>query len=109
MLQTSSIPDDVLDALGNPERRLLVRRLAAGPLSVTELAAGFDISRPAISRHLATLERAGLVTHRGVGTRNVYSLDLRGFEATRRWLDGFWDEAEGRLRLLAENLEAPRE
>lgn len=104
MLQTADMPDDVLDALGNPERRRLVRRLAEGPLSVSELAAGFDISRPAISRHLATLERAGLVTHRGVGTRNLYSLDPRGFAATRRWLEGFWDEAEARLRLLAENL-----
>lgn len=98
------MPDDVLDALGNPERRRLVQRLAEGPLSVTALAEGFAISRPAISRHLATLERAGLVTHRGVGTRNLYSLDPRGFAATRRWLDSFWDEAETRMRLVAENL-----
>ncbi len=104
MLQTIDMPAGVFDALGNPERRQLVRQLAGGPLSVNELAAGFDISRPAISRHLATLERAGLVTHRAVGTRNLYSLDPRGFEATRRWLDSFWDEAEARLRLVAENL-----
>ena len=103
MLPKTQMPDDILEALGNAERRRLVETLREGPRSVTELAAETPISRPAVSRHLSVLERAGLVTHRGEGTRNLYSLDPRGFEATRQWLDSFWDEAEARFRLVAEN------
>ena len=100
---TSPLPDDALDALGNPERRRLVQALSDGPRSVGELAAAFPISRPAVSRHLAQLERAGLVTHRAEGTRNVYFLDKAGLEATAAWLNRFWDDAEARLKLVAEN------
>jgi len=101
--QLSPLPDDALDALGNPERRKLVHALSDGPRSVGELASEFPISRPAVSRHLAQLERAGLVAHRAEGTRNVYFLDKAGLEATAAWLNRFWDEAEARLRLVAEN------
>ena len=97
------LPEAVLEALGNAERRKLVKALADGPKSVGELAANLPISRPAVSRHLAQLERAGLVGHRAEGTRNIYSLDRAGLAATIDWLNGFWDEAEARLRLLAEN------
>jgi DNA-binding transcriptional ArsR family regulator len=93
------------DALGNPLRREIVQRLAREPMSVGTLAAAFTVSRPAISRHLAMLQDAGLVTYRSEGTRNVYALDPRGFEATRAALESFWDEAEARLRLVAENLD----
>ena len=101
--QPPPLPDDALDALGNPERRKLVRALSDGPRNVGELASEFPISRPAVSRHLAQLERAGLVAHRAEGTRNVYFLDKAGLEATAAWLNRFWDEAEVRLRLVAEN------
>lgn len=97
------LPDVALEALGNAERRKLVQALGDGARSVGELAAAFPISRPAISRHLAQLERAGLVAHRSEGTRNVYYLDRAGLEATTSWLNRFWDEAEARLRLVAEN------
>jgi DNA-binding transcriptional ArsR family regulator len=103
----ASLPDAALEALGNPERRKLVRALAEGPRSVGELAAEFPISRPAVSRHLAQLERARLVKHRAEGTRNVYFLDRAGLEATAGWLTRFWDEAEARLRLVAENTAPP--
>lgn len=105
MLRTilTNLPEAALDALGNPERRKLVSALGEGPQSVGELAARFPISRPAVSRHLAQLERAGLVTHSSQGTRNVYELDNAGLTETAAWLTGFWDEAEARLRLLAEN------
>jgi DNA-binding transcriptional ArsR family regulator len=105
---TASLPDLALEALGNAERRKLVLALSRGPRSVGELAAEFPISRPAVSRHLALLESARLVAHRSEGTRNVYFLDKAGLEATADWLGRFWDEAEARLRLVAENT-APRE
>jgi DNA-binding transcriptional ArsR family regulator len=97
------LPDAALEALGNAERRRIVKALATSPQSVGELAAQFDISRPAISRHLATLERAGLVGHQSEGARNIYALDAGGLSEMTSWLNGFWDEAEARLRLVAEN------
>src|SRR3569833_1256474 len=97
------LPDEALEALGNAERRKLVQALADGPRSVGDLAAMFPISRPAVSRHLALLERARLVTHRSEGTRNIYTLDAAGLTETAAWLASFWDEAEARLRLVAEN------
>ena len=105
--ETPALPDLALEALGNAERRRLVLALAAGPRSVGELAAEFPISRPAVSRHHAQLERARLVGHRADGTRNVYYLDKAGLEATAGWLTRFWDEAEARLRLVAENTALP--
>jgi DNA-binding transcriptional ArsR family regulator len=101
--QAAALPDLALEALGNSERRKLILALGTGPRSVGELAAEFPISRPAVSRHLAQLERAKLVSHRAEGTRNVYFLDKAGLEATADWLNRFWDEAEARLRLVAEN------
>ena len=97
------LPDDALDALGNAERRKLLQALAEGPRSVGELAALFPISRPAVSRHLAQLDRAGLVRHRAQGTRNLYMLDTDGLTETAAWLTSFWDEAAARLKLVAEN------
>jgi DNA-binding transcriptional ArsR family regulator len=101
--RTPALPDLALEALGNAERRKLVLALSQGPRSVGDLAAEFPISRPAVSRHLAQLERARLVSHRAEGTRNVYFLDKEGLEATADWLNRFWDEAEARLRMVAEN------
>ncbi len=82
-----------LDALGNPVRRAILRKLARAPLPVNELAAGFPVSRPAISRHLRVLQDAGLVTVRFEGTKSVYSVRARGFASVRAYLDEFWDEA----------------
>jgi DNA-binding transcriptional ArsR family regulator len=97
------LPEIALEALGNAERRRLIRALASSPKSVGELAAEVPISRPAVSRHLRLLETAGLVAHSPQGTRNVYRLDAGGLQAAAEWLTSFWDEAETRLRLIAEN------
>src|ERR1700755_236771 len=96
-IRALDLPDVALEALGNAERRRLGQALPDGPQSAGDLAGAFPISRPAVSRHLAQLERAGLVAHRAEGTRNVYFLDRTGLEATASWLNRFWDEAEARL------------
>lgn len=109
MLQTPANLDPefeaIFDALGSPVRRQILRELGRGPQSVGRLAAAFSVSRPAISRHLAQLEEAGLIRHSEAGTRNVYRLDAEGFERTSQWLGSFWDEASARLQLVAENLD----
>jgi len=103
----SKTADTALDALGNPTRRAIVRILGRGPRSVSAIAAELPVSRPAVSKHLRLLGRAKLVEHEAEGVRNVFRLRPEGFEAARRWLDGFWDEALQRFALVAENLEEP--
>jgi DNA-binding transcriptional ArsR family regulator len=92
----------VLDALGDPTRRLVFKRLRKGNRSVRQLADGMDVSRPAVSQHLKVLQAAGLIVVRSEGTRRLYALDPRGLEALRKWLDGFWDEALLSFKAAAE-------
>ena len=89
------------DALGNPIRRQILLRLRVHPATVGEIAARFPVSRPAISRHLANLQRAGLVTTRLSGPRTLYVVRPEGFAPVRAYLDGFWDTAFARLEELA--------
>jgi DNA-binding transcriptional ArsR family regulator len=81
------------DAMGDPTRRAILARLAAGPLPVGELSAHFPMSRPAISQHLRILKDARLVTHTAVGARRVYAIDREGFDELRRYFDQFWGTA----------------
>jgi DNA-binding transcriptional ArsR family regulator len=98
----------VLDALGDPTRRQIFKRLRGGPRSVGQLAHGMDVSRPAVSQHLRILKDARLVTDRAEGTRRLYAVDTRGVEALRNWVDGFWDEALSAFKDAAEQ-EAAKE
>ena len=66
--------DRVFDALASPARRQMLRHLAPGEMTTTELAARFPISAPAVSRHLSVLENAGLVASRRDGQRVLYAL-----------------------------------
>jgi DNA-binding transcriptional ArsR family regulator len=92
---------DVLDALGNPVRRAILRELRAGPRPVGEIAEGLPISRPAVSRHLRVLEKAGLVQLREDGVRNLYSIRMKGFASVRDFIDEFWDAALARIEEIA--------
>jgi DNA-binding transcriptional ArsR family regulator len=94
--------EQVLDALGDPTRRTVFKRLRGGARSVGEIADGMDVSRPAVSQHLKVLKAARLVTDRPEGTRRLYAVDTRGIEALRSWLDGFWDGALAALKEAAE-------
>jgi DNA-binding transcriptional ArsR family regulator len=97
-----------LEALGDPTRRLVFKRLRGGARSVGEIAEGMDVSRPAVSQHLKILKQALLVTDRAEGTRRLYAVDTRGIETLRKWLEGFWDEALGAYKEAAER-EAAKE
>jgi DNA-binding transcriptional ArsR family regulator len=81
------------DALGDPTRRLVFKRLRTGTRSVREIAEGLNVSRPAVSQHLKVLRNAGLAVVRIDGTRRLYAIDTRGIDAVRGWLDGVWDQA----------------
>jgi DNA-binding transcriptional ArsR family regulator len=90
------------DALGDPTRRRVFVRLRDGPCSVQEIAERMDVSRPAVSQHLKVLKEARLVVDRPEGARRLYSVDPRGIEAVRDWLEEFWDEALSAFKQAAE-------
>ena len=92
-----------LDALGDPTRRAVFRRLRRGNRSVREIADGMDVSRPAVSQHLKVLKSAGLILVRVEGARRLYGIDPNGIEALRNWLDGFWDETLAAFKQAAED------
>lgn len=94
---------DPFEALGDPNRREILRLLGAEELAVGEIAEVMPISRPAVSRHLRLLKDAGLVAERAEGTRRIYQLQADGLEAVQAYLQGVWGEAAKRFRLVAEN------
>jgi DNA-binding transcriptional ArsR family regulator len=94
---------DPFEALGDPNRREILRLLSDGDKAVREIAAAMPISRPAVSRHLRLLKDAGLVDEHAEGTRRIYRLEEQGVHAVQVYLEGVWGEAAGRFRLLAEN------
>ena len=96
------------EALGDANRRQILRILSAGGKPVQEIADAMTISRPAVSRHLRLLKDAGLVTERAQGARRIYYLHERGIEAVHEYLEQVWGEAAARFRLLAENTEERR-
>lgn len=77
-------------ALSDPTRRQIFERVAAGPMSVGDLAKGLPVSRPAVSQHLKVLSDAGLVTATPQGTRRVYALRPERLGELRAWLDDIW-------------------
>ena len=94
---------DPFEALGDPNRREILRLLSSGDKPVQAIAAALPISRPAVSRHLRLLKGAGLVAERAQGTRRIYHLQEEGMRAVQAYLEGVWGAAAVRFRLLAEN------
>jgi DNA-binding transcriptional ArsR family regulator len=78
--------DAAFFALSDPTRRALLARLAKGETTVMELAAPFEMSQPAISRHLKVLEEAGLITRRIEGARRPCRLSDKGMRQIEDWL-----------------------
>jgi len=95
---------DPFEALGDANRRQILRLLSDGDKPVREIADAMTISRPAVSRHLRVLKAAGMVAEQASGTRRIYHLQEQGMHAVQAYLEGIWGEAAVRFRLLAENL-----
>ena len=83
---------EVLTALADPTRRHILEALRKQPRTVTELAAGQPVSRPAVSQHLKVLEEASLVRVEPRGNRRLYSVRRDGLDELRRYLDRFWSD-----------------
>lgn len=89
-------------ALGDATRRDVLRRVAAGPAPVGQIAQGLPVSRPAVSQHLKVLKEARLVREEVAGTRRIYRIDPRGLGALREWLDAHWHAALGDFKAFAD-------
>jgi DNA-binding transcriptional ArsR family regulator len=87
-------------AFSDPTRRSLLERLVQGPLSVCDLAAPFKISQQAISKHVAYLERAGLIEKQREGRQHLCSLRADRFKEAAEWVGDyrqFWEQSFDRL------------
>jgi len=78
---------DGFDALADPIRRDLLRQLSAGPARVVDLTAAYDVTRPAVSRHLRLLTEAGVASAEDHGRERHYRLEPAGLEPVRRFLE----------------------
>jgi DNA-binding transcriptional ArsR family regulator len=94
--------DEVVKAISPRRRREILSLIRDREMGAGQIAERFDISRPAISQHLAVLRDAGLVEQRREGTRRLYRVRPEGMAGLREFLDGFWTDRLERLRLAAE-------
>ena len=94
--------DTALTAIAEPRRRAILGLIATSELSAGEIAGHFEVTRPAISQHIAVLRSAGLVTERRAGTRRFYRARPEGLTGLREWLDTFWRGGLEQLRAQAE-------
>jgi DNA-binding transcriptional ArsR family regulator len=92
--------DATFAALADPTRRAILARLASGEASVTELAAPFAISQPAISKHLKVLERAGLISRGREAQRRPRRLEARPLAEANEWLERYRRYWEGNFQRL---------
>jgi DNA-binding transcriptional ArsR family regulator len=98
-------------ALADPTRRAILARLALGEASVNELAEPFDMSQPAISKHLKMLERAGLVSRGRDAQRRPCRIEAQPLEAAYLWIERYrrmWDMNFERLDTLLDELQATK-
>jgi len=94
-------------ALADPTRRAILARLASGETSVSELAAPFNISMPAISRHLKVLEHAGLITRGREAQWRPCRLEARPLQEIAGWVEHYrrhWEESFDRLEIYLREL-----
>lgn len=105
MVATSQQLDLTFGALSDPTRRAILARLSRGEASVQDLAEPFDMSLPAVSKHLRVLENAGLIERSADGKRRPSRLRAVPMRAAAEWIEGyreFWEQSFDRLDALFE-------
>ena len=98
-------PDRVFRALGDPTRLAILARLRRGEAAAGDIAGGFRVSRPAISRHMRVLRKAHLVIERREGRNRVYALNPEPLRTVDQWLASyrqFWQARLGELKQFVE-------
>jgi DNA-binding transcriptional ArsR family regulator len=102
------VETEVFRALADPTRRAVFERLADGEMSVSALKAGFAVSQPAISQHLAALRGAGLVQERREGRYAYYRVDPKGLAPLVDWVEryrAFWPPRLEKLKTVLKEME----
>jgi DNA-binding transcriptional ArsR family regulator len=94
--------DRIYSALADATRRDIVRRAIAGEEGVAELASHYPMSFAAVQKHVAVLERAGLVTKQRMGRRKVVRTEVAALRAARRLLDRYEELWQGRIDRMTE-------
>ncbi len=110
MTQTARL-DATFAALADPTRRAILARLALGEAAVAELAEPFDMSQPAVSKHLKVLERAGLISMGQEAQRRPRRLEAEPLQQANAWLERYreiWEANYARLDVLLEQLQSPK-
>jgi DNA-binding transcriptional ArsR family regulator len=97
-----SSPDAVLKALADPQRRHMLRLVQTSEMAAGQIAHHFELTQQAVSLHLKTLERAGLLNERRDGTRRMYSMRPEGLDTVRDVLAELWPDALARLKRAVE-------
>ena len=101
--------DAQLRALADPTRRAILGRLnSEQELAAGELAQGFRMSRPAVSRHIRVLLEADLIVVRKVAQSRLYAVNARKIGELRAWFDSYWDAALPRLKNAVETAQQER-
>jgi DNA-binding transcriptional ArsR family regulator len=106
-MDASAQLDATFAALADPTRRAILARLADGDAPVSALAAPFEMSQPAISKHLRVLERAGLISHSREAQRRPRRLEARPLAEATAWLENyrrFWEQNYRQLDALLAQL-----
>ena len=96
-------------ALADPTRRAILARLASGETSVTELAKPFDMSLPAISKHLKVLERAGLIARGREAQWRPCRIDAKPLQGVADWVEQyrqFWEQSFDRLDIYLKKIQS---
>jgi DNA-binding transcriptional ArsR family regulator len=94
---------EAVAAISDPIRRRVLELVRDRELPAGELAAEFDVSRPAVSRHLRVLRETGLVQERREGRLRLYRADPAPLEELREWLEGYWSGRLDTLKRIAED------
>jgi DNA-binding transcriptional ArsR family regulator len=107
MVYQSAVLDATFAALADPTRREILARLAGGNRSISELASRFDMSLPAVSKHVRVLERAGLTTVERHGRVRHVRINPAPMRGALEWIEFYRRFWESELDLLAAYLESP--
>ena len=97
---------DVFQVIGDPTRRKMLMLLSKDSLTINSLADNFDMSRPAVSKHIKILHSAGFISIRDIGRERYCTLKKDGFEEMQAWIshfDEFWTSKLKKLETLLKN------
>ena len=96
----------VFRALADPTRRAIINMLAEGDRPIAEIAAAFDMTRPAVAKHLAILREGGVIAVEAKGRERIHRLNPQALKTAADWLsyfDRFWDDRLAKLKKAVED------